>query len=1139
MSLWLAGLCIGAYFCLIFWFAHRIDHRPARPQPAWVYSLSLAVFCTSWTFYGSIGRAASSGWSFLPIYVGPALVFLCAQPFLQRLLHVCKSDHLTSIADLIAARHGKSPLVGAAVTLMALVGVVPYIALQLKAMSDSVEILNHYPLTRALQHPEHFWQDIGFWVALLMAAFVILFGTRQTDASEQHRGMVGSVALESVVKLLAFVLAGGLILYAAGGWEGLSSRLAEQPQLQQRTDPAVLFSGNFWLLSLLAGLAIFCLPRQFQVGIVENTDPAHLRASRWQFPLYLLLINLLVMPLALTGLSVFGSSQQADGYLLALPLQQQQPLVALLVFLGGVSAATAMIIVETIALATMASNNLLLPLLIRRHLAQDGAPHELARLIRPVRQLTILLVVLASYAFMRLVGASYSLVSIGLISFVAVAQFAPAILGALYWRQRQRNGALAGLLGGFSVWAYTLLLPAVAHSGGPGADILAQGLFGLSWLRPEALFGASWLEPATHALVFSLLLNSSLYIAVPLIFKNPAANSPTQNKPAPLGSNAHLLNELAHFFPAERLQAAQQELEKRRGQPLAADEPPDELTRRWAETQLTGLLGPAMARVVIAATLARHEQQADTHALLDAASQAIQANWDALRTTLDHLGQGVCMFDAEQRLAVWNARFFELMQFPLALERVGTALEEFIRHEAVRGGLGAGKPEALIQERLHQLAERFAILKGNRTLSDGRIVEWQWRPVAHGGLVGTFTDVTTQKRAEQWLEEKVTERTEALRQSERRLHDFASSASDWFWETDAEFRFTHVSERFFDYSGMHPDQVLGQTRWSLAGHADSVPLPPHLAQHQQAMHRQEAIRDFEYQLQGSTGKELHLRVSGQPWYDSDGRFCGYRGTGSDITELVNQRNDLLRSERMATLGGLVAGVAHEINTPIGVSVTANSVLEDELKHIRDSFDSGKLGKQQLGRFLDLADESVSATSRNLQRAAELVRSFKEVAVDQTTDEKRRIEVGAYLEEIRASLVPALKRSRHQFRIECPELIQLETYPGALAQIVTNLVNNSLLHGFDNREEGDITLRVLRDARGQVHFDYQDNGHGMDPATASRIFDPFFTTRRGSGGSGLGMHIVYNLVTQKLGGSIRVDSAPGLGCRIAWDAASAS
>jgi len=539
LTTWVIAAVSAAYLGLLFAIARYADRRADAGRSvvssSWVYALSLAVYATSWTYYGSVGRAASTGVGFLPIYLGPTLTFALGWLVLRKIIRVSRQRRITSLADFASARYGNSALLGALVTIVAVVGVVPYISLQLKAVSNTFTILLRYPelaSSAQLGRPPVV-QDTALYVALLLAVFAILFGTRHLDASERHEGMVAAVAFESIVKLVAFLGVGVFVTFGAfGGFGDLFEKGAADPEIAALFTLAPQTGYGAWMwLTVLSMLAVLLLPRQWQVAVVENVDERHVARASWLFPLYLLVINVFVLPVAVAGLLRFGpNTVDPDTFVLALPMAQGQQALALVVFIGGLSASTAMIIVETVALATMVSNSLVLPVLLRggtrhrragqprggtRYLRVGAGPRGVGGLALAVRRVTIVAVVLLGYGYFRLAGGA-SLVSLGLVSFAAVAQFAPAILGGLYWREGSRAGALAGLAGGFSVWAYTLLVPSLARAGWLPTSLIEDGPLGITLLRPESLFGLSGLDPISHAMVWSMLVNVGAYVTVSL-----------------------------------------------------------------------------------------------------------------------------------------------------------------------------------------------------------------------------------------------------------------------------------------------------------------------------------------------------------------------------------------------------------------------------------------------------------------------------------------------------------------------------------------------------------------------------------------------------------------------------------------------
>ncbi|MFT3953552.1 MAG: sensor histidine kinase [Piscinibacter sp.] len=631
-----------AYLLLLFAVAHWADRRAREGRSvignAWVYTLSMGVYCTAWTYFGSIGRAASSGLWFLPIYLGPTLALLLAGTLLRKMIRIARAYRITSIADFIASRYGKSRTLAALVTLIALVGILPYVALQLKAIASGLALL-----TGASGHAAAWWQDSTLYIALLLAGFTVAFGTRHLDTSERHEGMVAAIALESVVKLLAFLAIGVFVCWGLfDGPADIFARAQARPDLAGLTGLGgeTKFAGGQWAaLVLLAGLSVLFLPRQFQVMVVENVDERHVRRATWAFPAYLLLINLFVLPIALGGLLHFGpGNADPETFVLSLPLDGGVPALALLAFIGGLSAATGMVIVEAIAVSTMVSNDLVMPLWLRlRHRAAD----DLSAVPLRVRRFVIVLLLLLGYLYFRIAGEAYALVSIGLISFAAVAQFGPALLGGMYWKGGTKAGALAGLATGFGLWAWTLLLPSIAKSGWLDRGFLDHGPFGIALLKPEQLLGLAGLDSLTHALLWSLLGNIAAYVAVSLA-RAPSAREVTQALlfvdvfqragAAPLfwRGRARLaeLQQLAvRFLGAEPAGKLFADYATRSGAAGVAHIVPDAALVQRVETQLAGAIGSASARAVMASVVEEEPLAAeDILRMLDEASQVRALN---------------------------------------------------------------------------------------------------------------------------------------------------------------------------------------------------------------------------------------------------------------------------------------------------------------------------------------------------------------------------------------------------------------------------------------------------------------------------------------------------------------------------------
>ncbi len=652
MTLLAAPLVIGtsfAYLLLLFAVAWIGDRRAQQGRSiidnAWIYALSMAVYATAWTYFGSVGRAASGGVWFLPIYLGPTLAMVLAWMVVRKMIRIAKTYRITSIADFVASRYGKSPLLAGLVTLITVVGIVPYIALQLKAVSTGYALLTT-PLGQSAPAVGDWWRDSTLYVALLLAGFTVLFGTRHLDTTERHEGMVAAIAFESIVKLLAFIAVGIFVTWGMfGGPDDLFARALALPNIKSLLSlgQGKAFAYEQWFaLTVLSMLSVIFLPRQFQVMVVENVNEQHLKRAVWAFPLYMLLINVFVLPIAVGGLLHFGPDKvNADSFVLSLPLALDQPLLALAAFIGGLSAATGMVIVEAIAVSTMVCNDLVMPLLLRTRRFGSRAGADFTGMLLGIRRTAIFAVLLLGYLYFHLAGEAYALVSIGLISFAAVAQFAPAMLGGMYWKGGTRGGALAGLTLGFGLWVYTLMLPSIAKSGWWQTDFVSDGPWGIALLKPEQLLGLTGLDGLTHSLFWSLLANVGAYVVVSLA-RTPSARETSQAllfvdvfQRTEDGSGKHgpvfwrgraevskLLSLVGRFLgmsPARRLF---EDYARQVGVVRIEQIPPDARLVQFVETQLAGAIGSASARVMVASVV---EEEAlnldDVMRILDEASQ--------------------------------------------------------------------------------------------------------------------------------------------------------------------------------------------------------------------------------------------------------------------------------------------------------------------------------------------------------------------------------------------------------------------------------------------------------------------------------------------------------------------------------------
>lgn len=613
---------IFLYLALLFGIAYWVEDR-GKSRPKWssspiIYALSLAVYCTAWTFFGSVGRAADSGAGFLPIYLGPTLLAPVWIIILRKIVLISKHQRVTSVADFLSSRYGKSTAMGLLAVIVAVLGIIPYISIQLKAIALSYDLLltnNPGFYLQRFQLP--FFQDTAFYVTVLLALFAILFGTRHLDPNERHSGLVAAVAFESVFKLIAFLAIGLFVTYGLyDGFGDLFGQAMERPELSKLFTFEGQMDGNRWFwLMLVSMFAFLLLPRQFHVAVVENENPRSIATASWLLPLYLLLINIFVVPIAIAGGLLLGDQGvEPDTFVLSLPLLKGNQLLAFLAALGGFSAATGMVIVATVALSIMISNNLLLPLVIRSELT-DQWREELPQRLLNIRRLSIITVLLLSYAYFKLVGEGYSLVSIGLISFLAVAQFAPSLIAGMYWKGANKRGAMAGLSIGIIIWAFCLPFPTLIEAGFFSESILDHGLFGWSIIKPSAILGLDFMDQFSHAAFWSLGLNTLTLVGISLYTTPGAAEIPQADlfvniykytgSPEDLsiirrrGKIADVQMVLARFLGQQKAKNLLRTFEINKQIDLSALEIAPPALIDFAETQLAGALGAASAKIVV------------------------------------------------------------------------------------------------------------------------------------------------------------------------------------------------------------------------------------------------------------------------------------------------------------------------------------------------------------------------------------------------------------------------------------------------------------------------------------------------------------------------------------------------------------
>ena len=817
---WILLVVSVGYVGTLFLVAYYGDRKEAMPAHPWVrpavYSLALAVYCSSWTFYGAVGTAARTGLGFLPIYLGPLLLLLFGWRLLERLVLISDEQRITSIADFLSSRYGRAPGLAAVVALLALIAAIPYVALQFKAVADSIQVLAGAPANPSLL------ADPALYTALLLAVFSILFGTRQIDATEHHHGMVLAIALESLVKLVAFVAIGVFALMHLPGVGGLGERIVQAADEVTRPGLPVGFVAQ----TLLAFTALICLPRQFHVAVVECQNVGDLKVARWFFGGYLVIICLMVVPITLAGQAVLGGSGVSpDTYVLALPLALDQSALALMVYIGGFSAATGMVIVTSVALATMVSNDLVVPALLRTGALSRTGPGIEQRVLW-VRRATILALALMAYAYARGSGGG-GLAQHGLLAFAAVAQFAPALIGGLYSRGASRAGAVAGVATGGLLWIYTLMLPSLAHGGWIDLHWLQSGPFGITWLQPEQLFGLVGWDPLTHGVFWSLLTNvgAFVYISVrqrPRLheqlraapFLDPYAQRPPLSPGGWAGSvRGGDLLALAERIVGERhARRSFEDYAREQGQPWKSERPADRALAQFTERLLAAAIGAASARLTLTSALRGSGMElGEVVALLDEANQELRFNRQVLATTLENISQGVSVVDAEMRLVAWNRRYQELFDYPDGMLYVGRAVADLLRWNAERGEMGPGDIDAQVQRRIEHLSAGAAHVF-ERVRANGQVIELRGRPLEGGGYVTSYSDITEYKRVEQALRESNETLEQRVEQRTREAEDAQQSRTRFLAAVSHDLLQPLNAARLFTSALRETDEAAEQGR---------------------------------------------------------------------------------------------------------------------------------------------------------------------------------------------------------------------------------------------------------------------------------------------------------------------------------------
>lgn len=1112
------------YVCLLFVIAHYGDKQNSNGffarNRALVYSLSLAVYCSSWTFFGAVGSAARDGWEFFAIYLGPILMFVFGHKMLKRIIIISKQYSITSVSDFLSSRYGKSRNVAVLVTFIAVIGSLPYISLQLHAISTGFATLTTQPNTaEGYRASISIWSDTAFYSALMLAVFSILFGTRKLNATEHHRGMIHAIAFESIIKLVAILFVGlyaTQLLFSQFEWQ----QIVRQPfELTTFGEENTRFSwSGFFTKLILSMSAIILLPRQFQTTVVESEDHQHINTARWLFPLYLLLISLVGVPIAIAGLVFLPSSANADFYVINLPQLNNNFSLAMIAFIGGISAATGMVIVASISLSTMVCNDVVMPFLIRSKLIDIKKRPDLSQIILAIRRLSILAILLSSYGYFRLSGNNLQLANMGLLSFAAIIQFAPAMVAALYWRRANQNGVQLGLILGFMVWAYCLLIPNFIE-----IETLNNIFSNLSWLHPHHLFNFKFNSSLTHGVTWSLLVNISALVIGSLrytptmldkiqasIFSHTQVDSSDIAQIAKLETNATIEN--AKILCESIIGLTSTELlfdqyERKQGnisQPMMED----------IERAIAGVIGASSARHIITTQLLGDDVSAeDIFVMMDETTQALQFNQDILQASFENISQGISVVDKDLKLVAWNSRYQAMFDYPEALLKIGTPVEKLIRYNAERGDCGSGDVSMHIKRRLDHLinSTRYSSERMRR----GAYIKINGNPIPGGGFVTSFTDITEQKDVEQ-----------ALRSSESRIRLYTDSLPLMLCYIGQDKK-VHFSNKAYN-------QFVGKSRELI--HLSSV---HDVFKGKEFAERKNHIKDalsgtaceFNCSEPDENGQAKHYQINYIPQIDTNNKVSGFFAIYQDISHSV-QASHLLKKTN-EKLEERVVERTHDLEQ-------LNNQLQDENTRTTELSEQLKAVTKSKTRFL-------AAASHDLLQPINAARLFTNSLIDQPNSPA--FVDGSLLHKIDSSLVSADKLLRALLDISkldtgslSPDIrpfqlseltLALETELTPLAEnkgltlrfvhctaivssdinLLRSIIQNLITNAIRYTKTGTVLVGCRRKAK-TLTIDVIDTGTGISEKDLPTIFNEFHRLKNPADhekqGLGLGLAITKRL-----------------------------
>ncbi|PCI88603.1 MAG: hybrid sensor histidine kinase/response regulator [Hyphomicrobiales bacterium] len=919
---------IGALFLVAWWGDKNRDKQQTAFVRAAIYSISLAVYCSSWTYYGAAATATSSGWQYFTIYLGPILTFVIFGKFVQKLVIVGTKQHSSSIADFISARYGKSQSLAMMIACLAVIGSLPYIALQLKSISTSYQIIST-PVNSLVGADPISWAN-ELVIALTLAFFAIMFGTRHIDATEHHRGLINAVAFESIIKLVAFLTVGMFIVYyVMNGFDDFALQL---DVLNQEKD---LFSTDqintrFFTMLVLSMSAIIFLPRQFHVAVVESNNVNDVKTARYILPIYLLLVSVVLVPIIVGGINTLPSNlQNPEQFILNIPLFNDKNTLAILVFLGGFSAATGMVIVASITLSTMVSNDIIMPLIVRFNIINMD-DNDFSKWLINIRRGAIVMMMLMAYAYYR-ISTSESLANIGLISFAAAIQFAPAIIGAITWRRGHRNGVTIGLALGFLTWAYTLLLPSLdiqfINDG-----INQNGLFGLEWLKPHALFGLDFSDSLTHGVVMSLAINISCYIyfslkAMPSILDSTQAAAFVDNRQSTLLTpHADVQDMMLRVWDLKNLATKilgynqKQDfiigLQKKCNRMVHLNDKIDLDVIQYTEELIARAIGASSAHNVMGSALKGTNLQIDDiiHLLGDT-SKEIAFNREILSSTLEYIAHAVYVIDGAHNVIAWNKKYVDMAGYADDYMYVGRPASDLIRFNAENGEYGDVDVESVVTQRKESWRKNIP-RSVTRTRPDGTILQILSNPMPGGGTVVSFTDIT-----------KLVDFENALKRKDENIQFYTDNVPEIISFVDKNEKLVFANKAFHATWNFLNDEIIGMHVKQVFGEDDYNLRKPHI---EKVLNGEKQTFDVEI-FRPIIGTR-YVQVSYVPQFDDDGAVGGFFAIYQDITD--RRKVELELKDSHENLERRVVSRTEELsqlNTDLVTEIEYRGKIEEQLR----------------------------------------------------------------------------------------------------------------------------------------------------------------------------------------------------------------